>query len=37
MPDDPRAYYTLGHLYDRQNRLEDAAQMYREARRRQAQ
>ena len=36
IPNDPRPYYTLGHLYDRQRRLEDAAEMYRQARRLQA-
>lgn len=33
MPKDPRPFYTLGHLYDRRHRHEDAAEMYRHARR----
>jgi len=33
MPSDPRPFYTLGHLYDRSHRTEDAAEMYRRARR----
>lgn len=33
MPDDPRPYYTLGHLYDRRHDLEEAAEMYRTAQR----
>lgn len=33
MPNDPRPFYTLGHLYDRRHQLEDAAEMYRRARR----
>jgi tetratricopeptide (TPR) repeat protein len=33
IPHDPRPFYTLGHLYDRRHRLEDAADMYRRARR----
>ena len=32
MPADPRPYYTLGHLYDRQRRPHEAAEMYRRAR-----
>lgn len=32
IPDDPRPYYTLGHLYDRRHQLEEAAEMYRKAR-----
>ena len=32
LPDDARPYYTLGHLYDRQNRPFEAAEMYRRAR-----
>lgn len=32
IPTDPRPFYTLGHLYDRESRLEDAAEMYRLAR-----
>ena len=35
LPDDARPYYTLGHLYDRQNRAFEAAEMYRRARDRQ--
>ena len=35
LPDDARPYYTLGHLYDRQNRTFEAAEMYRRARDRQ--
>jgi len=37
MPNDPRPFYTLGHLYDRRHQLEDAAEMYRRARRLQGQ
>jgi tetratricopeptide (TPR) repeat protein len=33
IPNDPRPFYTLGHLYDRRHQLEDAAEMYRRARR----
>lgn len=33
IPTDPRPFYTLGHLYDRRHQLEDAADMYRRARR----
>ena len=33
LPNDPRPFYTLGHLYDRRYQLEDAAEMYRRARR----
>lgn len=33
MPNDPRPFYTLGHLYDRQHQAEEAAEMYRHARR----
>ena len=33
LPDDPRPFYTLGHLYDRQHQAEEAAEMYRHARR----
>ena len=36
LPDDARPYYTLGHLYDRQNRAFEAAEMYRRARDRQS-
>ena len=32
MPEDPRPHYTLGHLYDREGRREEAAEMYRTAR-----
>ena len=32
MPNDPRPFYTLGHLYDRQRRPFEAAEMYRRAR-----
>jgi Flp pilus assembly protein TadD len=31
-PDDPRAYHTLGRLYDRRNEPDKAARMYRLAR-----
>jgi tetratricopeptide (TPR) repeat protein len=33
LPNDPRPYYTLGHLYDRRHQAEEAAEMYRHARR----
>jgi len=33
MPNDPRPLLTLGHLYDRQHQAEEAAEMYRQARR----
>lgn len=33
LPNDPRPYYTLGHLYDRKHQTEEAAEMYRQARR----
>ncbi|HSH75274.1 MAG TPA: tetratricopeptide repeat protein, partial [Longimicrobiales bacterium] len=33
LPDDPRPYSTLGRLYDRTNRTEEAIAMYRQARR----
>lgn len=33
IPNDPRPFYTLGHLYDRRSQMEDAADMYRRARR----
>ena len=32
LPEDARPYYTLGHLYDRQGRPYEAAEMYRRAR-----
>jgi tetratricopeptide (TPR) repeat protein len=32
-PTDPRPFYTLGHLYDRKHQTEEAAEMYRHARR----
>jgi tetratricopeptide (TPR) repeat protein len=32
LPVDPRPFYTLGHLYDRQQRPAEAAEMYRQAR-----
>lgn len=32
LPEDPRPHYTLGHLYDREGRREEAAEMYRKAR-----
>ena len=33
MPKDPKPVYTLGHLYDRRHQPEEAAEMYRRARR----
>jgi len=33
LPNDPRPFYTLGHLYDRKHQAEEAAEMYRHARR----
>jgi tetratricopeptide (TPR) repeat protein len=33
IPSDPRPFYTLGHLYDRRHQQEEAAEMYRRARR----
>jgi tetratricopeptide (TPR) repeat protein len=33
LPNDPRPVYTLGHLYDRRHQPEEAAEMYRRARR----
>jgi tetratricopeptide (TPR) repeat protein len=33
LPNDPRPFYTLGHLYDRKHQVEEAAEMYRHARR----
>jgi len=30
--DDPRPFYTLGHLYDRESRRDEASEMYRRAR-----
>ena len=33
MPNDPRPFYTLGHLYDRRHQPHEAAEMYRHARR----
>jgi tetratricopeptide (TPR) repeat protein len=33
LPTDPRPFYTLGHLYDRKHQTEEAAEMYRHARR----
>lgn len=33
LPNDPRPFYTLGHLYDRQHQAAEAAEMYRQARR----
>jgi tetratricopeptide (TPR) repeat protein len=33
LPNDPRPYYTLGHLYDRKHQVEEAAEMYRQSRR----
>jgi len=33
MPNDPKPVYTLGHLYDRRHQPEEAAEMYRRARR----
>ena len=32
MPEDPRPAYTLGHLYDREGRRDEAAERYRTAR-----
>ena len=32
LPDDARPFYTLGHLYDREGRPAEAAEMYRKAR-----
>jgi tetratricopeptide (TPR) repeat protein len=32
LPEDPRPFYTLGHLYDRKHLGEEAAEMYRRAR-----
>jgi Flp pilus assembly protein TadD len=33
LPNDPKPVYTLGHLYDRRHQPEEAAEMYRRARR----
>jgi Flp pilus assembly protein TadD len=33
MPNDPKPVYTLGHLYDRKHLPDEAAEMYRRARR----
>jgi len=32
LPNDPRPFYTLGHLYDRTHQQQEAAEMYRRAR-----